>query len=752
MLASNLPAGSAPPPVACPHFPDRVHAYVWRNWEVVPMQRLAEVVGAKPEDLAAMGKAMGLAGPPSVTEDQFRRSSTTIIKRNWHLLPYDQLLRLLGWTSEEMTYHLREDDFLFIKLGMLKPQCEPLAYAPPAPEAVAREAAIAAIVKESFPMGVGVDADPPLGFVARLSSPCEEKLDPTLKFDLTPRYCFSYFGLTGDAFLAKSEDIYPDGYLARLAARGVDGVWLQGVLYTLAPFPWNPAMSARYEERLENLRGLVARAKKFGIGVYLYLNEPRAMPLAFYETHPDLKGVVENDYAALCSSHPDVQQWIRDSVASVCEAVPDLKGFFSISASENLSNCYSHFQGAHCPRCGKRTPQEVVAEVNALFWEGIQKAHSKADLTVWDWGWPDDWPESLIPALPKNAGFMSVSEWSIPIERGGIKSAVGEYSMSTIGPGPRATRNWELARKHGMRTLAKIQAGTTWENGAVPYIPVELNVAEHIANLRKSHLDGLMLGWTLGGYPSPNLEVVAEMARVFEDRPSPTPDDAMATVATRWFGSDLAAPVVEAWRDMSLAFREFPYCGGLLYTAPLHMGPGNPLWESPTGYKATMVGFPYDDLTAWRAIYPEDVFVGQFEKMADGFDKAIEELKTKAQGISCSAPQRQALSLEIGVAETCAIHFRTIANQARFVIARNALAQAKDTPAAQALIATLERLVHGEIELAQREYAIQSHDSRIGFEASNQYYYLPNDLAEKVLNCNDLLTRWLPAQRAKFGI
>ena len=37
------------------------------------------------------------------------------------------------------------------------------------------------------------------------------------------------------------------------------------------------------------------------------------------------------------------------------------------------------------------------------------------------------------------------------------------------------------------------------------------NVARHAANLRGLGVNGLMLGWTLGGYPSPNLEVVAEI-------------------------------------------------------------------------------------------------------------------------------------------------------------------------------------------------------------------------------------------------
>ena len=33
------------------------------------------------------------------------------------------------------------------------------------------------------------------------------------------------------------------------------------------------------------------------------------------------------------------------------------------------------------------------------------------------------------------------------------------------------------------------------------------NVTRHVAALRELGVDNLMLGWTLGGYPSPNLEV-----------------------------------------------------------------------------------------------------------------------------------------------------------------------------------------------------------------------------------------------------
>ncbi|MCA9439048.1 MAG: hypothetical protein KC978_24900, partial [Candidatus Omnitrophica bacterium] len=251
-------------------------------------------------------------------------------------------------------------------------------------------------------------------------------------------------------------DPFPEGYLERLAASGVDGVWLQGVLFKLAPYPWDPKLSEGYETRLENLRQLVARAKEHGIGVYLYLNEPRSMPLSFFEDHPELKGVVEGDYAAVCTSATPVQEYLKDAVAYVCRQVPDIAGFFTITASENLTNCWSHHRGEGCPRCSKRDPAEVIAEVGQLIQAGIDSTSSEARLISWDWGWKDEWAKGIIDRLPKKAAHMSVSEWSIPIKRGGVDSMVGEYSISTIGPGPRATRHWGYAQDAGLETFAKI--------------------------------------------------------------------------------------------------------------------------------------------------------------------------------------------------------------------------------------------------------------------------------------------------------
>jgi hypothetical protein len=739
IAAADLPRGSSPHPVAIPHFPDRLHAFVWRNWSLVPIAKLAEVVGATPDEIRQVAISMGLPKAPRITRDQQRRSYITVIKRNWHLLPYEQLLTLLDWTPEQMAYALREDDFLFIKLGSLKPKCEPIKFSLPNETAMQAARKIARVLKEEFPDGLAPAGEPLFGFVAELSSkPPRGNIAPRSP-QPSLRFCYSYFALYGDPLLDSDADPYPDGYLARLAQSGVNGVWLQAVLYKLAPFPWDPTLSVRHEERLKNLRNLVARARRHGVGVYLYLNEPRSMPLQFFEAHRELKGVSEGEHAALCTSQPDVQRHLTRSVATICRAVPDLAGLFTITASENLTSCWSHGTGRNCPRCAQRPPSEGIAEVNRLIAEGIARAKSRARLLVWDWGWNDPWAADVIRQLPRDATLMSVSEWSLPIERGGVQSKVGEYSISAVGPGPRATRHWQIARECGLKTVAKIQAGNTWELSAVPYIPAVENVARHATNLRQTNVDGLMLGWTLGGYPSPNLEVVGEICH----DASMTPADAMLRVAARRFGKTLAPAVVTAWSEFSAAFSEFPFHVSLVYSAPFQVGPANALWAEPTGYQASMVGFPYDHLDAWRAIYPPEVFVDQLEKVADGFDTAIIRLSTAAKILPASRREHRALRDELNVAEAASIHFRSVANQARFVLGRDALARAAKGQPRNTQIALLEKVLRDELALAKQLFGVQSRDSRIGFEASNHYFYVPFDLAEKVINCRDLLDRWL---------
>ncbi len=745
-----LPEGAAPAAIASRHFPDRVHEFVWRNWNLVSTAKIAKVLGASEQNVLEMAASMGLPPAAAIPPEIKTRGYISIIRRNWHLLPYEQLLELIEMTPEQLDFALREDDFLWIKLGMVKPKCEPLHYVAPNAAAQQRAAEIKKLVEADFGDEIRRPAEPRFQFVRELSKPIAgAPTGAVVKTaasspDESLRYIYSYFAVYGDPLSDPTLDPFPDGLLQRLSNLGVNGVWLHVVLRDLAPGGKAfPEFGVGCEKRLATLRTLVERAKKYGVGIYLYMNEPRMMPLDFFkvEGRADMAGVQEGNFRAMCTSHPAVRQWMGDALTYVFQQVPDLGGVFTITASENLTNCASHYQWKSCPHCKNRSDAEILADVNTIIEQGVHRGNPKAKVLVWDWGWRGNADASdIIAKLPKSTWLMSVSEWDLPLDRGGIKTAVGEYSLSAVGPGPRALRHWKAAKQAGLKTAAKMQLNNTWEFSSVPYLPVMNLVAEHCHNLASAGVDGMMLSWSLGGYPSPNLEIAAR----FLAKPTPSIDQVLDSVAAERYGAEGGPLARKAWEAFSTAFRQFPYSCGL-YTNPVQMGPANPLYRVKTNYGATMVGIPYDDVTAWRGAYPVEIFAGQYEKVAQGWQAGIPLLKEAAA--KAPAERRADAQTELRFAEAACIHFQSVVNQTRYVVARDALAQTPNTLTAEqrkALLTQIKACLESEIVLARRLFTLTSEDSRIGFEASNHYYYVPLDLAEKVINC-----RWLLEDYAK---
>lgn len=730
-----LRPGPPVPTVMFEHFPSRLHAYVWRNWELVDTPLLARTVGATPAQIEVIAASLGLgpnrAPPPAIR----RQIYIAIVRRNWHLLPEDQLLALIGMERGEFQFRLQEDDALGLKLGSAKPACPPLHYEPPTAPALAHAARLKSAAEAAFGPSLREAGAPPLAFAEELSRLPEPVPAPANAQGL--RFIFSYFGAYGDP-LAEPTAVnpYPDGLLARLAATGVNGVWLHVVLRQLAPGGADfPEFGAGHEQRLASLRQLVTQTGRHGIKVYLYINEPRSLPAAFFERRPEMAGVRGwngFDLVSLCTSDPRVRRWLEESLAFVFREVPGLGGVFTITASENPTNCASHFRQQECPRCRQRSPAEIIAEVNTVVARGVHRSAPEARVIAWDWGWARHGEASdHIRLLPQDAWFMSVSEWAQPFERGGVRGKVGEYSMSVVGPGPRALRHWAVAREQGLKTVAKVQLNNTWELSSLPFLPALDLVAEHCARLAAAGVDGLMLSWSLGGYPSPNLRV----AQMLLDRRHPTADAALAALALERYGPAAAPHARRAWSAFSRGFQEFPYGLGL-YSAPQQVGPANLLYRTPTGYPATMTCYPFDDLQRWRGAYPADAFIAQFERTAQLWAEGLEPLRTAVAHATPAA--RSTATLDLGVAEAAYCHFASVAQQARFVAARDALAKnAGDAAAHTAMRAALD----AEIALARRLYPLARRDSRIGFEAANHYFYRPLDLVEKVLSCATLKER-----------
>ncbi len=129
----------------------------------------------------------------------------------------------------------------------------------------------------------------------------------------------------------------------------------------------------------------------------------------------------------------------------------------------------------------------------------------------------------------------------------------------------------------------------------------------------------------------------------------------------------------------------------------------------------------------------------QFQKIADGWGPGIAELTLAVA--KAPADWKNEVQADLRFACAAAIHFQSVANQTRFVQARDNLADDTNPLSSDErsqLRLQLRQILESEIGLAKRLFMLTRDDSRIGFEPSCQYFYLPLDLVEKVVNC-----RWL---------
>lgn len=257
----------------------------------------------------------------------------TIIKANWHLLPYSQLIEILDTTEEILDYNLREDDFLGIKLGEFNLYCEEVVYHPLTAKQIEKTEEISKIIKENFIENY----TPPFEFLYDEKLLIETK-DNNKDFE---KIVYAYSATYGDAFLNDGE-IIPESLLKRLSKTGVNGIWFQGVLSKLSPYPFIEGVDLGYEKRRANVNKLIDKCAEYGIKVYLYFNEPRGLEKEeFTEETAKLKGREYVGKIALCTSKREVKEYLYSAFKDFVKSVPNLGGIITITASENLTNCFA---------------------------------------------------------------------------------------------------------------------------------------------------------------------------------------------------------------------------------------------------------------------------------------------------------------------------------------------------------------------------------------------------------------------------
>ena len=686
--------------IPLPHFPTKHQAFIFRAYEYVPPEKIAQILGTTGEKVRQAALDMGLTKACD-SNIWLEKGYITIIRRLWHILPYEQLLELLEVDRQALAVILREEDVLEIKLGD-KPVCEPMVWR----ELTEKEIVQTGYIKEIV-QSLDMQGAEPFDFRYDVK---DMQFSGKHHFDMRMVYGFS--GLYQKAFDVDSEEYFPDSMLEAYQKVGVNAVWTQCVLYQLTEFPFDKSLSVGYQERLSRLKAFTERCDKYGIKVFLYLNEPRSMTEGFFEKYPHLRGHhARKNKTCMCTSAKEVQDYITDGVSFICKEVPKIGGFFTITRSENPTNCYSHSVQATCtcPRCSMRSESDVIAEVIGCIEKGAHRVNPEIKVIAWSWGW-NEFHLNVIKKLPDNVVLLSQSERFIPFTLGGVSGIERDYSMGIIGPGECAKAEWKAAKERGLELAAKVQVNTTWECSTVPALPVYPLIEEHIRRIKDEGVENLMLSWTLGGYPSRN---IMHAAKYFYESYDKT-----------------ALEETEAQKNAGAifceAFKEFPFDVGVLYKGPQNAGPANLLYLEPTGYTATMTCYAYDDIDSWRSIYPREVYESQMCKLCSKWEEGllILEQERLERDAGQTLPQSE---MEI-MATAAYCLFQSSLNQFRFYLAR----EKQDKEA---------MLEHAKVDLvcAKKMLSMMNLNPAIGFEAANHYYYSKGCLCEKIVNCNHII-------------
>ena len=668
---------------------------IFRNYGYAPTERIAKVLECDESTVHAEAKRLGLCDHGYA--EKFEHSGhITIIRNNWYLLPYEQITALLGKDEQTLDFILQSEDFLGEKLGAYKPLCERVIYSPLTDEQIkASERARRLAAEYAEPA-----SSAPFSFFESAY-----KKESIITAD-GARILHGYLSPCYDIFATDNSDTLPDELLDMYQKAGVTGVWLHGALSELSPYPFDPARSVGYEARRANMKALIERCSRYGIKLYLYLNEPRALPMGADEKFEHLIGDPEK--RTLCMEKPEVRAYLYSAVRDLCANVKDLGGIFTITMSENPTHC-NYRKVTACPICKNVPPERTASDVNNIILRGMRDAGCQGELiaNLWCWsplmGWSDEQIFGGIARLDSEISVMCVSEFDLPIEKGGFNSTCNEYSISNPGPSPLTAKILGKASELGHKTYAKIQASNSWECSAVPYLPVFDLVYEHVKNLHKIGVNNYFLTWTLGGYPSLSLGVASSY------REGVSLEDWYADT----FG-EYADAVHGAVLTLCDAFKEFPFSIPTLYLSPKNLGPTN-LWDiEPEEKKSSMVCFAFDDYETWTRPYPLEIYLSQYENLLSKWKLGIDML--------AALPQTDAIPEITRYAEVAYLHYRSDLAQTEFAVAKRSGNKAKMRECALA-----------ERDLALRLLNLMRADAKIGFEASNHYFYTERNILEKIL-------------------
>ena len=533
-------------------------------------------------------------------------------------------------------------------------------------------------------------------------------------------------GLKDDA------DYFPADWLDRVAACGMNGVWMRVNLRSMAKTSLTPR-TADGERRVRKLRGIARKCRDHGLGLWIFGNEPVSFKPGdeLLKAHPELGGVrfAGSGWTMWCPSEKKVLEYVEEAIRDVFTEVPGLAGYLNISNGEGLTTCLDAYSDSYmvdrgsetCPRCHARPRWQLHYDVAAAIVRGLRSVDPSLRYLSWFYHStpePDrlPWVYDCARHMPDGASFVYNFESGVMKRQLGRWHCGGDYWLSQPGPGGPFAAVAAAAAEGGSRLGAKIQTCNSHEMATLPYVPVPGLLYRKYEAMRRCGVRDVVQCWYFGGEPSLMLKAAAALSR--EDF-SDGEEAFLLRLASDSFG-DAAAPVAaRVWRRFTSAYADYPVCNMMQYYGPFHTGASWPLhpdvvmrglprsWWSGEPEAGDLIG---ECLKSYTLDEAETIAAGMVEACGDGAD--LDELAAKVAGDA-------AKTRDVGVMKAFRLHLIAARDAFRFYrLRRDAVRASRTEPArVKAIVGQMKDVVASSAAVTKALLPLAEADARIGFHA-----------------------------------
>ena len=516
------------------------------------------------------------------------------------------------------------------------------------------------------------------------------------------------------AHSAYDMDIFPNGYMQKLAKDGVDAL----LIFVKGP---NETCMGKYD-----IDDLCDRAESYGMDVYAYCDKS-----VFYSPEePDAEEVYAKTFAETFKVHKKIK-----GIVFVGESVQ-----FPSKDERTTGRTHRDFKNADNFPDSKPAPGWWPCRDFPIWLELVKKVirreKADADIVFWtyNWGWaPEKERIELIDKLPTDISLLVTFEMfqNLPTKYG-ITERVCDYSVAFEGPGDYFLSEAKAAKRRGIRLYAMCNAGgRTWDFGCMPFEPFPQQWMRRYQALRESNekygLVGLMESHHFGSYPS----FISKIAKLSFDYVSDTPENILKKVVGEFSEGETekCLKALNCWSDAIRIYMptdDEQYCAmrvGPAYPLALGIFPKPP--ESLLGEKVRFGnGITEEYHYQSGRMSAEGKFTLHSVRMRVEMKILADAIKLVKKGINILKELKNKSKMVkrlINMGEYMICCFTTDINVKKMYIYRQRLFIAATNKEVKSIIDGIRKLGALEIKNAEKGLKIVDKDSALGYEASMGY-------------------------------